>query len=349
MRRYGDDNTGARRARRPPARDASSPATTPTTTCRSRSSPTTRRCCDQIAGWGWQDGLLPSPQAPVWPMDSVPRPLPHRVRAMRQDDRTPFERALQRARVSAYAPGEFVGQESFMTAGEIRALAARAGIGPGVSVLDLGCGVAGPGRFLTRELGCDYLGVDSSASAVALARERAAGLPCRFAVAHAPPLPGRPLRRRAPARGDARLRGQGRADARGRRRARARRALRLHARGGRAAHRRRARRDARPRHGLAHARSTTSPPRWSGPGSSSRRLEDHSAEHRATAQALIDAYAADADGHRRAARPPRARRHPRRPPAVGRVAGLGPGAQVRPHRLRARLGATRGGSSGCFG
>jgi len=25
---------------------------------------------DQIAGWGWQDGLRPSPQAPVWPMSS---------------------------------------------------------------------------------------------------------------------------------------------------------------------------------------------------------------------------------------------------------------------------------------
>jgi phosphatidylglycerophosphate synthase len=25
---------------------------------------------DQIAGWGWQDGMLPSPQAPVWPMDA---------------------------------------------------------------------------------------------------------------------------------------------------------------------------------------------------------------------------------------------------------------------------------------
>jgi hypothetical protein len=25
---------------------------------------------DQIAGWGWQDGMLPSPQAPVWPMAS---------------------------------------------------------------------------------------------------------------------------------------------------------------------------------------------------------------------------------------------------------------------------------------
>jgi SAM-dependent methyltransferase len=108
---------------------------------------------------------------------------------MRQDDRVPFDRALHRARVSAFPPGEFVGQEGFMTAGEIRAVAAQVGIGPGATVLDLCCGVAGPGRFLTRELGCDYLGVDSSASAVALARERAGDLPCRYAIAHVPPLP----------------------------------------------------------------------------------------------------------------------------------------------------------------
>ena len=108
---------------------------------------------------------------------------------MRQDDRAPFDRALHRARVAAYAPGEFVGQESFMTAGEIRDLAARAGIGPGVAVLDLCCGVAGPGRLVTRELRCAYLGVDASASAVAIARERAGELPCRFAVAQVPPLP----------------------------------------------------------------------------------------------------------------------------------------------------------------
>jgi SAM-dependent methyltransferase len=107
---------------------------------------------------------------------------------MRQDNRAPFDRALHRARRSAYAPGEFVGQESFMTAGEIRALAARAGIAPGVDVLDLCCGVAGPGRLLTRELGCAYLGVDASASTVAIARAFARGLPCRFAVARVPPL-----------------------------------------------------------------------------------------------------------------------------------------------------------------
>src|SRR3954451_13843834 len=112
---------------------------------------------------------------------------------MRQDDRAPFERALHRARVSAYAAGEFVGQEGFMTAREIGALAVRAGIGPGVTVLDLCCGVAGPGRLLTRELGCAYLGVDASASAVAIARECVGELSCRFAIARVPPLPPGPF------------------------------------------------------------------------------------------------------------------------------------------------------------
>lgn len=108
---------------------------------------------------------------------------------MRQDERIPFDSALQRARASAYEPGEFVGQESFMGAGEIRTLAARAGIGPGTTVLDLCCGVAGPGRLITAELGCTYLGIDASASALHLARERAAGLSCRFEAARLPPVP----------------------------------------------------------------------------------------------------------------------------------------------------------------
>jgi SAM-dependent methyltransferase len=82
-----------------------------------------------------------------------------------------------------------VGQESFQRAGEIRRLAARAGIGPGVPVLDLCCGVAGPGRLIAAESGCRYLGVDYSAGALAIARELAGDLPCRFEQALVPPLP----------------------------------------------------------------------------------------------------------------------------------------------------------------
>ncbi len=108
---------------------------------------------------------------------------------VKQDERAPFVEALQRARVSAYARGEFVEQESFMRASEIRAMAAKAGVAPGVSVLDLCCGVAGPGRFITAELGCSYLGVDVSESAIDIARQRAADLPCRFEVAQIPPVP----------------------------------------------------------------------------------------------------------------------------------------------------------------
>jgi SAM-dependent methyltransferase len=112
---------------------------------------------------------------------------------MKQDERAQFVGALQRARVSAYPPGEYVEQESFMRAGEIRALAGRAGIASGVAVLDLCCGIAGPGRFITRELGCSYLGVDLSASAIAIARERAGNLPCRFEVSRIPPVPSGPF------------------------------------------------------------------------------------------------------------------------------------------------------------
>ena len=112
---------------------------------------------------------------------------------MKQDERAPFIRALQRARASAYAPGEYVEQESFMRGSEILAMARHAGVAHGVSVLDLCCGVAGPGRFITRELGCSYLGVDYSAGAIDIARERARDLPCRFEVSRIPPVPPGPF------------------------------------------------------------------------------------------------------------------------------------------------------------
>jgi SAM-dependent methyltransferase len=97
--------------------------------------------------------------------------------------------ALGRAQAAAYPAGEYMGQESFMRAAEVRRLAHQARVGPGVSVLDLCCGVAGPGRMITAESGCHYLGFDYSASALATAQELAGELPCRFEQAHLPPLP----------------------------------------------------------------------------------------------------------------------------------------------------------------
>jgi SAM-dependent methyltransferase len=112
---------------------------------------------------------------------------------MKQDERIPFVDALHVARVAAYPPGEFVEQESFMRASEIRALTDQAGIVSATSVLDLCCGIAGPGRFVTRERGCTYLGADYSASAIALARQRAGDLPCQFEVSRIPPIPSGPF------------------------------------------------------------------------------------------------------------------------------------------------------------
>jgi SAM-dependent methyltransferase len=98
-------------------------------------------------------------------------------------------RTLERARATAFPAGEYVGQESFIRAAEVRKLAHQARVGPGVSVLDLCCGTGGPGRLIAAESGCRYLGVDHSASTLATARQLAGNLPCRFEHAHVPPLP----------------------------------------------------------------------------------------------------------------------------------------------------------------
>ena len=108
---------------------------------------------------------------------------------MSRAERRTLVEALRGAQEAAFGPGEYVEQESFVRASEIRVLARHGAVGPDSAVLDLCCGVAGPGRLLARELGCDYLGVDSSEDAVAVAAERARGLPCRFQIARVPPLP----------------------------------------------------------------------------------------------------------------------------------------------------------------
>ena len=108
---------------------------------------------------------------------------------MRPDAPAPYPEVLRRAQEEAYDPGEYADQQSFMRASEIRALARQAGIAEHSCVLDLCCGIGGPGRLLTRELGCGYLGIDRDPDAIRIARTRSRGLPCRFEVGGVPPVP----------------------------------------------------------------------------------------------------------------------------------------------------------------
>jgi SAM-dependent methyltransferase len=81
-----------------------------------------------------------------------------------------------------------------MRASEILGLADRAGIARGVRVLDLCCGTAGPGLFVTTACGCAYRGVDEDPSAIAVARRRAGslGLTAHLDAARVPPVPPGP-------------------------------------------------------------------------------------------------------------------------------------------------------------
>lgn len=110
---------------------------------------------------------------------------------MLSGDRQADVEALAQARTAAWPPGEFVGQENFMTAGEILDLAQRARFGPSTRVLDLCCGVAGPGNHVARHTGARMLGVDADAGAVRVAREAAArlGLPSEFVQGRLPDVP----------------------------------------------------------------------------------------------------------------------------------------------------------------
>lgn len=111
------------------------------------------------------------------------------MNASRRITRAQFDAALRPARLDAYPPGEYLGQESFMSARGILDLAERAGIGAESRVLDVCCGAGGPGTAITRTRRCRYLGVDRDAGALEMARSRARGLPCQFVLGAVPPLP----------------------------------------------------------------------------------------------------------------------------------------------------------------
>ena len=62
---------------------------------------------------------------------------------------------------------------SFITLTELRRIALELRVGPGQTIVDLGCGHGGPGLWVARETGAALIGIDLSAAAIDLAPGRA--------------------------------------------------------------------------------------------------------------------------------------------------------------------------------
>lgn len=65
---------------------------------------------------------------------------------------------------------------SFVTLDQLRRMAGELRLEHGQTLVDLGCGMAGPALWMARETGANLIGVDFSTVAVSLATERAANL-----------------------------------------------------------------------------------------------------------------------------------------------------------------------------
>ena len=72
-------------------------------------------------------------------------------------------------------PEEF-GHISFVTLPQLRRIAGELRLGPGATLVDLGCGRGGPALWMARETGARLVGVDFSAVAIDQAKARAAEL-----------------------------------------------------------------------------------------------------------------------------------------------------------------------------
>jgi ubiquinone/menaquinone biosynthesis C-methylase UbiE len=90
--------------------------------------------------------------------------------------------------------GEDIGQNSWLTADEYRSIFKLLGIDAGTKVLEIASGSGGPALFMTKETGCEVVGIDINengiANANALAKAEGLNLRAEFLLADASqPLP----------------------------------------------------------------------------------------------------------------------------------------------------------------
>jgi len=67
---------------------------------------------------------------------------------------------------------EELNPDSFVTMTDLRTIAKKLNLGTGKSFIDLGCGRGGPGLWIARETGANYIGIDLSENAIKEAQHR---------------------------------------------------------------------------------------------------------------------------------------------------------------------------------
>ena len=67
---------------------------------------------------------------------------------------------------------EEINPDSFVTITDLRTIAKNLNIGSAKSFIDLGCGRGGPGLWIARETGANYVGIDLSENAIKQAQDR---------------------------------------------------------------------------------------------------------------------------------------------------------------------------------
>jgi cyclopropane fatty-acyl-phospholipid synthase-like methyltransferase len=114
-------------------------------------------------------------------MTSLSDPANRSYDAIYREFDSPLQREIRR---DAY--GEDIGQQSWVTADELRADVARLKLSAHSHLLDLGCGPGGPLTFLMMQAGCRGFGVEVNADALAIARAKAeaAGLTSSLELRH---------------------------------------------------------------------------------------------------------------------------------------------------------------------
>lgn len=86
-----------------------------------------------------------------------------------------FQRLWREHSLGADYPGGFE-HISFLTLAEMRAMAEALSLSPGSLLVDLACGMGGPGLWVARQTGARLVGIDISGVALAGARDRAAAV-----------------------------------------------------------------------------------------------------------------------------------------------------------------------------